>query len=160
MDFDDSPDEAAYRAQVRDLLEQHAGELLHFRPGQEGIDARRHEAEMRRTQRVLAEAGLVGITWPREYGGQGGTLVQSAIVAQELARSRVPPLINHIGLGMCGPTVIAHGSDDQKQRYLARLLRADDIWCQLFSELVPAVQRAGVGLRPGRAAHDRRARRR
>ena len=134
MDFDDSPDEAAYRAQVRDLLEQHAGELLHFRPGQEGIDARRHEAEMRRTQRVLAEAGLVGITWPREYGGQGGTLVQSAIVAQELARSRVPPLINHIGLGMCGPTVIAHGSDDQKQRYLARLLRADDVWCQLFSE--------------------------
>jgi alkylation response protein AidB-like acyl-CoA dehydrogenase len=53
---------------------------------------------------------------------------------QELNRARVPGLINHIGIGMCGPTVIAHGSDDQKERYLARLLRADDVWCQLFSE--------------------------
>ena len=134
MDFDDSPDEAAYRSHVRDLLERHAGDLLRLQPGQEGVDARRHEAEMRTTQRVLAEAGLIGVTWPREYGGQGGTLVQQAIVAQELARARVPGLINHIGIGMCGPTVIAHGSQDQRDRYLARLLRADDVWCQLFSE--------------------------
>ena len=133
MDFDDAPDEAAFRARVRGLLEQHAGELLHVGAG-ESVDTRTHEADFRRTQRVLAEAGLVGVTWPREHGGQGGTLVQQAIVAQELARARVPTLINHIGLGMCGPTVIAHGSDDQKQRYLARLLRADDVWCQLFSE--------------------------
>src|SRR4051794_9224485 len=72
VDFDDSPDEAAYRAQVRQLLEQHAGELLHLAPGEEAPDARTHEAELRRTERVLAEAGLVGITWPREYGGEGG----------------------------------------------------------------------------------------
>ncbi|MGY1804160.1 acyl-CoA dehydrogenase family protein [Blastococcus sp. SYSU D00922] len=134
MDFDDSPDEAAYRARVRELLVEHAGELLTLAPGQEGIDARTHEAEMRRTQRVLADAGLVGVTWPREYGGQGGTLVQQSIVAQELARARVPALINHIGIGMCGPTVITHGNQDQRDRYLARLLRADDVWCQLFSE--------------------------
>jgi alkylation response protein AidB-like acyl-CoA dehydrogenase len=134
VDFDDSPDEAAYRARVRQLLDQHADELLHLAPGQEAPDARTHEAELRSTERVLAEAGLVGITWPREYGGQGGTLVQQAIVLQELNRARVPGLINHIGIGMCGPTVIAHGSDDQKERYLARLLRADDVWCQLFSE--------------------------
>ncbi|GAA3183808.1 acyl-CoA dehydrogenase family protein [Blastococcus jejuensis] len=134
MDFDDTPDEAAFRARVRGLLDAHAAELLHVGPGEESIDARSHEAELRRTQRVLAEAGLVGITWAREHGGQGGTLVQQAIVAQELARARVPGLINHIGIGMCGPTVIAHGSDDQKQCYLARLLRADDVWCQLFSE--------------------------
>ncbi len=134
MDFDDSPGEAAYRAHVRELLDQHADELLHLEPGKESIDARTHEAELRRTQRVLAEAGLVGVTWPREYGGQGGTLVQHAIVAQELARARVPVLINHIGLGMCGPTVIGHGTPDQRDRYLARLLRADDVWCQLFSE--------------------------
>jgi alkylation response protein AidB-like acyl-CoA dehydrogenase len=134
VDFDDTPEEAAYRGEVRRLLEEHAGELLHLEPGEEAPDARVHEAGMRRTQRVLAEAGLVGITWPPEHGGRGGTLVQQAIVAQELARARVPGLINHIGLGMCGPTVIAHGSDDQKARYLARLLRADDVWCQLFSE--------------------------
>jgi alkylation response protein AidB-like acyl-CoA dehydrogenase len=134
MDFDDSPDEAAYRARVRELLEEHAGEVLHLDIGQEAVDARRQEPELRRTQRVLADAGLVGVTWPREYGGQGGTLVQQAIVGQELARARVPALINHIGIGMCGPTVIAHGSQEQRDRYLARLLRADDVWCQLFSE--------------------------
>ncbi len=134
MDFDDTPDEAAYRARVRALLEEHAGDLLHVGTGEESVDASSHEAELRRTQRVLAEAGLVGVTWAPEHGGQGGTLVQQAIVAQELARARVPTLINHIGLGMCGPTVIAHGSEDQKRRYLARLLRADDVWCQLFSE--------------------------
>jgi alkylation response protein AidB-like acyl-CoA dehydrogenase len=134
VDFDDTPEEAAYRGEVRRLLEEHAGELLHLAPGEEAPDARAQEAAMRRTQRVLAEAGLVGVTWPREHGGQGGTLVQQAIVAQELARARVPQLINFIGIGMCGPTVIGHGSDDQKARYLARLLRADDVWCQLFSE--------------------------
>jgi alkylation response protein AidB-like acyl-CoA dehydrogenase len=134
VDFDDTPEEAAYRARVRAVLRERAGELLHLEPGAEAPDARVHEAEMRRTQRVLAEAGLVGVTWPREHGGQGGTLVQQAIVGQELTRARVPALINHIGLGMCGPTVIAHGSDEQKSRYLARLLRADDVWCQLFSE--------------------------
>jgi alkylation response protein AidB-like acyl-CoA dehydrogenase len=134
VDFDDTPDEAAYRGEVRRLLEEHAGELLHIAPGEEAPDARVHEEAMRRTQRVLAEAGLVGVTWPGEHGGRGGTLVQQAIVAQELARARVPQLINYIGIGMCGPTVIAHGSEDQKSRYLARLLRADDVWCQLFSE--------------------------
>ncbi|MGY1636266.1 acyl-CoA dehydrogenase family protein [Geodermatophilus sp. SYSU D00742] len=134
MDFDDTPDEAAYRASVRRVLDERAADLLHVGAGGEAVDARTHEAGLRRTQRVLAEAGLVGITWPRAYGGQGGTLVQQAIVAQELARARVPTLVNHIGLGMCGPTVIAHGSDDQKQRHLPRLLRADDVWCQLFSE--------------------------
>ncbi|MGY1633753.1 acyl-CoA dehydrogenase family protein [Geodermatophilus sp. SYSU D01186] len=134
MDFDDTPDEATYRASVRQVLEERAADLLHVGVGEEAVDARTHEAGLRRTQRVLAEAGLVGVTWPREYGGQGGTLVQQAIVQQELARAGVPTLINHIGLGMCGPTVIAHGSEEQKRRYLARLLRADDVWCQLFSE--------------------------
>ncbi len=134
MDFDDTPEEAAYRAHVRQVLEEHAGELLHLAPGEEAADARTREAKLRRTERVLAEAGLVGVTWPKEYGGQGGTLVQQAIVGQELGRARIPGLINHIGIGMCGPTVIAHGSQDQKDRYLARLLRADDVWCQLFSE--------------------------
>ncbi len=133
MDFDDTPEEAAYRGRVRSVLERRAGDLLHVAPG-EPVDARAREAELRATQRVLAEEGLVGVAWPREYGGQGGTLVQQAIVAQELSRARVPTLVNHIGIGMCGPTVIAHGSDDQRSRYLSRLLRADDVWCQLFSE--------------------------
>jgi alkylation response protein AidB-like acyl-CoA dehydrogenase len=134
VDFDDTPDEAAYRGHVRAVLEQHAAELVHVAPGEQSPDPARHEADFRRTQRVLAENGLVGVTWPKEHGGQGGTLVQQAIVAQELARARIPQLINYIGIGMCGPTVIGHGTGEQKSRYLARLLRADDVWCQLFSE--------------------------
>ncbi|SDN49122.1 Acyl-CoA dehydrogenase [Klenkia soli] len=134
MDFDDTPDEAAYRARVRDLLAQHAGDLVHLDAGEEAADAGEQEQALRRTQRVLAEAGLVGVAWAAEHGGQGGSLAQQAIIGQELARAKVPSLINHIGIGMCGPTVIAHGTPDQHERYLARLLRADDVWCQLFSE--------------------------
>lgn len=134
MDFDDTPDEAAYRARVRQALADHADELVHLDAGEEAADPREQEQALRRTQRVLAEAGLVGVAWAAEHGGQGGSLAQQAIVGQELARARVPSLINHIGIGMCGPTVIAHGTPDQHERYLARLLRADDVWCQLFSE--------------------------
>jgi alkylation response protein AidB-like acyl-CoA dehydrogenase len=134
MDFDDTPDEAAYRARVRSLLEEHAAELVHLDAGEEAADAGQQEQALRRTQRVLADAGLVGVSWAREHGGQAGTLAQQAIVNQELARARVPTLINHIGLGMCGPTVVAHGTPEQHERYLARLLRAEDVWCQLFSE--------------------------
>ena len=135
MDFEDTPEEAAYRAEVRSLLEEHAAELVHMDSGEEGTaGSRTEELALRRTQRVLAEAGLVGVAWDTAHGGRGGTLAQQSIVHQELARARVPALINHIGLGMCAPTVIAHGSQQQRDRYLPRLLRAEDVWCQLFSE--------------------------
>jgi alkylation response protein AidB-like acyl-CoA dehydrogenase len=134
MDFDDTPEEAAFRARVRTYLAEHSDELDHG-AGDTG-DGPEHPntLALRRTQAVLYAGGLVGLTWPREYGGQGLTAMHQAIVDQELARAGVPRLINHIGIGMCGPTVIAYGSPDQKSRYLARLLSAEDIWCQLFSE--------------------------
>ncbi|MPQ98437.1 acyl-CoA dehydrogenase [Modestobacter sp. I12A-02628] len=135
MDFEDTPEEAEYRAHVRALLEEHSAELVHMDTGEEGAaEGPEQELALRRTQRVLAEAGLVGVAWAREHGGRAGTLAQQSIVHQELARARVPGLINHIGLGMCAPTVIAHGTPAQHEKYLQRLLRADDVWCQLFSE--------------------------
>ncbi|MBO3742694.1 acyl-CoA dehydrogenase family protein [Actinoplanes flavus] len=118
MDFDDTPDEAAWRTEVRSFLDRHA-------PGPD---------QPRAWQATLYDAGFVGVTWPVEAGGRGGTPMQQAIVDQETARRGLPPLINLIGIGMCGPTVIVHGSERQRQRYLKRLLRADDLWCQLFSE--------------------------
>jgi alkylation response protein AidB-like acyl-CoA dehydrogenase len=126
VDFDDTPDEAAWRAQVRAYLVEHRAELTST-DGDES-DRRRHQ------QALLYAGGLVGVTWPTEYGGQGGTPMQNAIVGQERARLGISDVVNSIGIGMCGPTVIAHGSDDQRDRYLARLLRAEDVWCQLFSE--------------------------
>lgn len=129
MDFDDTPDEAAWRAEVRAFLQEHRDELG-SRSAQRDFD----DGRARARQALLYEAGLVGVTWPVEAGGRGGTPMQQAIIDQEMARADVPGLINLIGIGMCGPTVIYHGSDDQKERYLKRLLRADDVWCQLFSE--------------------------
>ncbi|MBB2947818.1 alkylation response protein AidB-like acyl-CoA dehydrogenase [Actinoplanes lutulentus] len=121
MDFDDTPDEAAWRTEVRSFLDHN----------QDRLSVRTND---RARQALLYDAGFVGVTWPIEAGGRGGTPMQQAIVDQEMSRLGLPGLINLIGIGMCGPTVILHGSDDQKQRYLQRLLRADDLWCQLFSE--------------------------
>lgn len=129
MDFDDTPEEAAWRAEVRAFLEEHKDELGD-RAGMRELD----DKIARQRQAMLYDAGYVGVTWPVEAGGRGGTPMQQAIIDQEMARAGIPGLINLIGIGMCGPTVIYHGSDDQKQRYLKRLLRGEDIWCQLFSE--------------------------
>jgi alkylation response protein AidB-like acyl-CoA dehydrogenase len=129
MDFDDTPDEAAWRERVRSFIEDHRDELGH-RADQRSFE----DGASRERQALLYDAGLVGVTWPVEAGGHGGTPMQQAIIDQEMSRAGVPGLINLIGIGMCGPTVIAHGSDDQKARYLKRLLRAEDLWCQLFSE--------------------------
>ena len=129
MDFDDTPEEAAWRAEVRAFLEANRDRL-----GERGDRRSFDDVVARERQALLYDAGYVGVTWPVEAGGRGGTPMQQAIVDQEMDRAGVPGLINLIGIGMCGPTVIYHGSDDQKERYLKRLLRAEDVWCQLFSE--------------------------
>ena len=144
MNFDDTPEEAAYRDQVRRYIADHRDELARIG------DASRRDGDLtkaRRSQAVMFDGGYVGVTWPKEVGGQGGTPMQQAIVDQEMARAGVPMHIGIIGLGMCGPTVIHHGSDDQKQRYLSRLLRGDDIWCQLFSEPASGSDLAGLRTR-------------
>jgi alkylation response protein AidB-like acyl-CoA dehydrogenase len=91
--------------------------------------------EFRRSwQRRLHDEGWAGVSWPKEYGGRGATLVEQAIFNEELAAARAPQLANGLGLAMGGPTVIAHGTEDQKQRYLEPILSAEEIWCQGFSE--------------------------
>ena len=130
MDIDDTPEEAAYRQQVRSYLEEHKDELLTGRGRAAADDIDAHK----RNQRVLYEGGMVGVQWPKEYGGQGGGPMQQVIVNQEMARAEVPGIIGTIGVGMCGPTIIAHGTEEQKSRFLTPLLRADEIWSQLFSE--------------------------
>jgi len=85
-------------------------------------------------QRRLYEAGYVGLPWPKKYGGQEATLTQQVIASEELARAKTPPLMGTIGLSILGPTLIQHGSEEQKKRFLPRILRAEDLWCQGFSE--------------------------
>ncbi len=133
MDFRDSPEEAAFRKEIRDWLEANIPQdwdrsNLSLIPPEDRVDM------LRDWQRRLHEGGWAGISWPKEYGGRGATLIEQAIFNQEVARLKAPPPINVIGLGMAGPTIIAHGSHEQKQRYLEKILSAEEIWCQGFSE--------------------------
>ncbi len=147
MDLDDSPEQAAYRAQVRSWLDQHAGEA----PVLEGPGALEDENEIIAARRVwqgkLAEGGLAGVTWPKEYGGQGLGPIEQVICGQEISRAKVPGILDAIGVGMLGPTIIAHGDDEQKARYLGPMLHGDEVWCQLFSEPAAGSDLAAVQAR-------------
>jgi alkylation response protein AidB-like acyl-CoA dehydrogenase len=89
---------------------------------------------LRKWQRSLFDAGWAGISWPKQYGGRGASLMQQVIFWQEMARAGAPPLANVLGLGLIGPTIIAFGTDEQKKRFLEKILSAEEIWCQGFSE--------------------------
>src|SRR5205807_10138342 len=95
-------------------------------------------------QGKLAEAGLAGATWPKEYGGQGLGPIEQVIIAQEISRAGVPGILDGIGIGMLGPTTTAHGTDEQKSRYLPPMLHGDEVWCQLFSEPAAGSDLAGI----------------
>ena len=96
--------------------------------------ARRFEDADRDWSRKLGEAGYAGLTWPKEYGGAGAPYSHQAIFLEEFARAEAPSHLGVIGLGMAGPTIIAWGTDEQKERYLSKILSAEEIWCQGFSE--------------------------
>lgn len=89
---------------------------------------------MRDWQRQMFDAGWAGIHWPKEYGGRGATLLEQAVFQQELARVKAPQMANTLGLMIVGPTLMAHGSEAQKKRYIPKILSAEEIWCQGFSE--------------------------
>ena len=141
MDFRDTPEETAFRAEARSWLESHATvrspEAARRRPrwrdpSPEAQAA--HVAACRAWQATLHEGGWAGITWPTAYGGRGGTPMQQIIFNQEQARFEVSSGALTIGLAMVGPTLIAWGTEDQQSRYLGPMLRGEEMWCQLFSE--------------------------
>ena len=91
-------------------------------------------AWLRDWQRKLHEAGLVNVAWPKEHGGRGADLSEQMVVEEELARAGAPELIGVVGLGVVGPSIVAHGTDEQKARWLPKILSGEEIWCQGFSE--------------------------
>jgi alkylation response protein AidB-like acyl-CoA dehydrogenase len=127
VDLTLTPSELEFRDEARAWIEAN-----HPGPRPEGDEA--GFEFLRAWQRKLNERGWAGLTWPVEYGGAGATLVEMAIFFEELARARAPRMANTLGLTMGGPTVIAHGTDSQKERFLGPILSADEIWCQGFSE--------------------------
>ena len=128
MDLSFSDDERAFAAEVRQWLADH---LEPPPPFASLID----EIEWgRRWQAQLADGRWVGIHWPRAYGGRGASPLEVAIFNTEYARARAPQPVNRVGINLTGPTLLAHGTEEQKVRYLPAILSAEEIWCQLFSE--------------------------
>jgi alkylation response protein AidB-like acyl-CoA dehydrogenase len=135
MDFNDSPEEAAWRVEYREWLEANAPPFAGARPTRDfDIGGEGYLERARSWQATKYEAGFARITWEPEFGGRNGTTMQQIIFGQEEAKFALPTEAFIIGLGMIAPTIRAVGTDEQKQRYLTKLLRGDEIWCQLFSE--------------------------
>lgn len=133
MHIGDSPEEAAFRAEARAWLEQHA-KPKGSGPIERHHDLADHVARCVEWQHTLYDEGWAGITWPKEFGGRGGTALQAAIFNEEQARFDVATGAFAVSIGMVGPTLMAHGSPEQQQRFLGPMLRGDHLWAQLFSE--------------------------
>src|SRR5437764_9719941 len=127
MDLTLSPEEEAFRDELRSWIEAN-------HPGKEPEGDEASFKFRRDWQRALNDAGWAGLSWPQQFGGRGATLVEQAIFNEEVVRAQAPQMANVLGLAMGGPTVIAHGSEDQRERYLPPILSAEEIWCQGFSE--------------------------
>jgi acyl-CoA dehydrogenase len=133
MHIGDSPEEAAFRAEARAWLEQHAALRSPGAPERHD-DLAAHVKQCVEWQHTLYDHGWAGITWPSQFGGRGGTAIQAAIFDEEQARFDVATGAFAVSIGMVGPTLMAHGSPEQQQQYLGPMLRGDHLWCQLFSE--------------------------
>jgi alkylation response protein AidB-like acyl-CoA dehydrogenase len=154
MDFDDSAEEIALRAEARAWLDEHASrldpdslqEMRTYRAHTEEEDEALVEAA-RRWQRTKAEAGWAAPTWPAELGGRGLSPLLAGVFATEENAYDVAGRMFSVGTDMVGPTIIEWGTDEQRAWYLPRILRADDIWCQLFSEPGAGSDLAGLSTR-------------
>ena len=130
MQLSFTPGEQEFRNRLRQWLEQNTPrESAAPVPGSD-----EEVAFLRSWQQALYRAGWCGLTWPKRYGGQGAGFVEQVIYDEEMARAQAPELINKVGVNNVGPTLIAHGTDEQRRRFLSKILSAEDIWCQLFSE--------------------------
>ena len=133
MDLVFGPDEERFRERVRNFLRDNLPPKWgtaeqHLPEGMTQIEF------LRDWQRRLHQGGLLGMSWPKEYGGQGASRTEMAIFNEEMALSRAPGPLNALGLSMAGPTIITHGTEEQKRRFLRKILNCEEIWCQGFSE--------------------------
>jgi alkylation response protein AidB-like acyl-CoA dehydrogenase len=134
MNFEFTPEQEAFRKDVRQWLERNLPDDLR---GSAFASSRADVEEVRKLrawQETMAEAGFVGMDWPREFGGRGASLVEMIILYQEMARAESPQLVNRGGVSMLGPTLMKYGTPVQQQRFLPKILTAEELWCQGFSE--------------------------
>jgi alkylation response protein AidB-like acyl-CoA dehydrogenase len=134
MNFDFSESEEAFRKEVRAWLEANVPDDLRgkaFASSRADVDEVR---ALRAWQKKMCEAGYVGMNWPKEFGGRGATLTEQIILFQEMARAESPQFVNRGGLSMLGPTLMKYGTPAQQKRHLQKILTAEELWCQGFSE--------------------------
>lgn len=148
MNFDDTPEEAAYRAKISAWLATAAASYREPVISGDGV------ARAKAWQSIKYSAGYVGITWPKALGGQGATPMQQIIFNQEESKYHVPTGVYAIGLGMCIPTVFTHGQPEVVARYLEPAMRGDEVWCQLFSEPSAGSDLAGIRTKAERDGDD------
>ena len=131
MDLNLTADETKFREELRKWLEANVpkdwGEWRE-KPLEESFPY------LRAWQRKLYEGGWAAVSWPKEFGGRSATLMEQSLFWEEMARVEAPPMANSLGLGLIGPTIIAYGTDEQKKRFIPKILSAEEIWCQGFSE--------------------------
>ena len=145
MDFNDTKEEAEFRSEVKDWLKNNAPDSLKVAARYDAIDVKEDVlSRAREWQAKKAEAGYAAITWPKEFGGLGGTAIQSVIYSQEESKYIIPAGFFEIGLGMCIPTMMAWATQEQNERYVRPALYGEEVWCQLFSEPSAGSDVAGV----------------
>jgi len=133
MDLNPTPEEQRFRDEFRGWLSSNTPK--EWDPAAfHDEDSRQRFEFLRGWQKKMYEAGWVGIHWPKEYGGRGASLIEQTIFIEEMARAAAPPIINVLGVSLLGPTLIAYGTEAQKKRFLAKIIAADEIWCQGYSE--------------------------
>jgi len=159
MDFNDTPEEAQFRAEVRRFLEANAKRKSATETAHRGRyipDANMAQslARAKDWQAKKADAGFAAITWPKKWGGRGGSPIEQVIYNQEEADYAVPRGVFEIGLGMCIPTMMAYATPEQLERHVRPTLRGEEVWCQLFSEPAAGSDLAGLRTRAERAGDD------
>ena len=155
MDFNDTPEEAAFRAEVRKWLEANAKRKSDDKQAYRArVDDPGLLKAAKEWQAKKAAAGYARITWPKEYGGQGGTPIQQVIYQQEESNFLVPLGFFDIGLGMCIPTMMAYATKDQLKRHVKPALYGEEVWCQLFSEPAAGSDVAGIRTKAERDGDD------
>src|SRR5262245_66523656 len=134
MDLTYSPEELAFRREVRAWLKRNVPRRDRSDNPIDGAPDLQRIARAKAWQRTVHAAGYLAMGWPVEYGGQKADVMRQTIVNEEMVRARAPGIIGMVGIQMVGPTLIAHGTEEQRRRYLPKILRAEDIWCQGYSE--------------------------
>jgi alkylation response protein AidB-like acyl-CoA dehydrogenase len=153
VDFRDSAHEAAFRAEARGFLEAHKPAKWQH-PFDDDVDEEALLSGSKAWQRTLYEHGWGAILWPKDFGGRGLGPIEAIVWNQELVRLGLGESIFVVGTAMAGPTIIAHGTPEQKSRYLEPLARGDEIWCQLFSEPGAGSDLAALSARAVRDGDD------